>query len=625
MFKRVVLLFLFTVVFLLNAGKGFSQIAELSKLESNLHLIKDSIRYVNALNRIAMLSHLRYRDSCLYYARKAKQISLRLNYRKGIADAKNCEAIYYVSLNNYLSAKYFNDALQLYKSIDDQENVCQVLMNIGVLISINKDDRRSLKYLNQAFEKSKSLKNDSIRSIVISNLLDLDKSIKPARFNSLSEEGMRIAKKYKDDRMVLYYDVSTGQRLYEQGEKEKGVAILLRSLHQADSLGLENVKVWIYDPLSEMMLDQGKHDQGMNYLKRGLEESGKFGYAEFYLTFAEKLYQHYKQHNEPEKAYYYISLLLSKQNSIAEAADKSGYNYLNYALRENENEELKGKVGSRRKTIALLGSLFAVSMALLFFVYRSLMTKRQHVKVQQKLHDVTLQQNAALQKTNHFNTMLISVIAHDVRQPFSTIVMLASVFNDDVDLLSEEEKLGIMKELAETSQKSLSFMDGLLEWIKSKKTGFEYQPEKLQIKDLIVEANTFFKIAQEKKNIKLTGNIPEQTTVLAHKQMLLFILRNILNNATKFSPVDGSIIIDSSIDNGNMRIAIQDQGSGMSQKQIDQLFSAGSGDQEQNENNGAGLALSISYEMAMIMNAKISVTSEPEEGTTFYISLKNSN
>jgi signal transduction histidine kinase len=63
----------------------------------------------------------------------------------------------------------------------------------------------------------------------------------------------------------------------------------------------------------------------------------------------------------------------------------------------------------------------------------------------------------------------------------------------------------------------------------------------------------------------------------------------------------------------------------MCQKQIDQLFSAGSGDQEQNENNGAGLALSISYEMAMIMNAKISVTSEPEEGTAFYISLKNSS
>lgn len=623
MFKRVTLFLLFTAVFLLDAGKGFSQIAELSKLESNLPLIKDSIRYVNTLNRIAMLSHLRYRDSCLYYARKAKQISLRLNYSKGIADAKNCEAIYYVSLNNYLSAKYFNDALQLYKSIGDQENVCQVLMNIGVLISVSKNEDRGLDYLTEAFEKSKSLKNDSIRSIIISNLLDIDTSMSEQRFKALFKEGKRIAEKYKDNRMILYYDVTEGQEVYQKGEQKKGMDMLLHALHKADSLGFVNVKVWIYAPLSDMMLDQGKHDPGMDYLKKGIEESEKYGYAEFYLGFAEKLYQHYRDHNEPEKAYHYVSLLLAKQNSIAAAADKSGYNYLNYALRENENEELKDKASSRRKTIALLSCLFALSVALLFLVYRSLRNKREHVKTQQKLHEITLMQNAGLQQTNHFNTMLISVIAHDVRQPFSTIVMLSSVFNDDVDLLTEEEKLGIMKELAETSQKSLSFMDGLLEWIKSKKTGFEYQPEKLLIKDLIFEANTFFKIAQEKKQIKLVLDIPSATTVLAHKQMLLFILRNILNNATKFSPVEGAIHIDLAEDEEHMVIRIKDQGAGMNQEQIGQLFTAGSGDLEQNENNGAGLALSISYEMAMIMNAKISVTSELGNGAVFYISLKN--
>lgn len=624
MFKRVVLFLLFTTTFLLNAGRGFSQIAELSKLEADLPSIKDSIRYVNALNRIAMLSHLRYRDSCLYYARKAKQIALRHNYSKGIADAKNCEAIYHVSLNNYLSAKYFNDALQLYKLIHDQENVCQVLMNIGVLISVSKNEDRGLDYLHLAFEKSKSLKNDSIRSIVISNLLDIDTGMNEAQFNALFKEGRRIAEKYKDERMILYYEASEAQQFYENGAQEKGMAMLLKSLDKADRLGFENVKVWLYGPVSDLLLAQGRHEEGVSYLKKGIEEAEKFGYAEHYIGFAEKLYLHYSGRNQPQKAYHYISLLLAKQNRIAAAADKSGYNYLNYALRENENKELKNKADSRRKTIALLSCLFAISVALLFFVYRSLRIKREHVKTQQRLNEVTLQQNAVLQQTNHFNTMLISVIAHDVRQPFSTIVMLSSVFNDDVDLLTENEKLGIMKELAETSQKSLSFMDGLLEWIKSKKTGFEYEPEKLQIRELIFEANTFFKIAQEKKQIRLQLNAAEQTTVLAHKQMLLFILRNILNNATKFSPVEGLITIDSYLEKGKMVIAIQDEGSGMSEKQINQIFSAGSVELEQNENNGAGLALSISYEMAMIMNAGISVRSDPDQGTTFYISLKNS-
>lgn len=627
MFKRFALFILLTMAFLLNAGRGFSQIAELDGLKSGLPLIKDSIKYVNSLNRMAMLSHLRYRDSCLYYATKAKQIALRLRYKKGIADAKNCEAVYYLSTNNYLSAKYFNEALQLYKSINDQENVCQVLMNIGVLILVYENEKSALRYVKEAFEKSKSLKKDSIRSIIISNILDIDKSISPERFNSLFDEGMRIAKKYKDDRLIIYYESLEGELLYQKGKQEQGLEILLRSLRKADSLGLENLKVGIYLPLSKMLIEQGKNDQskhdlGIGYLQTGLADSEKFGYAEFYMLFAEKLYQHYRDDGHHEKAYHYVSLLLAKKNSIAQAADQSGYNYLNYALRENENEELRSKEGARKTTIVLLSCLFALSMALLFFVYRSLRVKREHVKAQQKLNEITLRQNEELQQTNRFNTMLISVIAHDVRQPFSTIVMLSSVFNDDVDLLTEEEKLEIMKELAETSQKSLSFMDGLLEWIKSKKTTFEYQPEKLLVKDLITEANTFFKIAQEKKHIKLILNIPELATVLTHKQMLLFILRNILNNATKFSPVEGRISINAWMENGNMIIAIHDQGAGMSQKRIDRLFTAGSGDIDQHENNGAGLALSISYEMAMIMNAKISVTSEPGKGTTFFLLLK---
>ncbi|NQX40006.1 HAMP domain-containing histidine kinase [Pedobacter steynii] len=609
---------------LLDAGRGFAQIVELSGLQSALPRIKDSIKYVNTLNRIAMLSQLRYRDSCFYYAGKAREISVRLNYRKGIADARNCEAICYFSLNDYLSAKYFNEALQIYESIDDQENVCQVLMNMSILLSDSGDDRRSIGYMRRTFEMSKSLKNDSIRSLVIHNLLVIDTTIKPVRFDSLFREGFRIAKKYKDDRMILAYEDNLAERLYHKGEKEQAIKILLDSWARADSLGFESEKVSIDWILSNVMAKQGKGLKEVDHLRRGLDASEKYGYTEFYMVFAERLYGFYKRTGQPEKAYHYVALLLSKKDKLAKAADQSGYNYLNYALRENENEELRNKAGWRTKTIVLLSCLFALSIALLFFVSRSLRIKKEYVKVQQKLHETTLGQNTELQRTNHFNTMLISVIAHDVRQPFSTIVMLASVFNHDVNLLSEEEKLGIMKELAETSKKSLSFMDGLLEWIKSKKTGFEYQPEELSINELIIEANTFFKIAQEKKNIKLTGNIPEQTTVLGHKQMLLFILRNILNNATKFSPVNGLIAIDSGIDHGNMVISIRDQGAGMSQRQIDQLFSAGSGDLDHHENSGAGLALSISYEMATIMKANISVASGLGKGTVFYLSLKNS-
>ncbi|WP_316840209.1 HAMP domain-containing sensor histidine kinase [Pedobacter gandavensis] len=620
--RKRLMFFVVLLTMLFGPTTGFSQIAEVRDLESSLPKIKDSIRYVDVLNRIGMLSHLQYRDSCLYYAQKAEGIALRHQYDKGIADALNCQGIYYLAINNYLSAKYFNDALQIYKKIDDQEGICKVNMNVGSLISVNKSGGNAQQYIQEAYENSKSLKKDSIRSILISKYLSIDTSLSSQRFKALFEEGDAIAKKYKDHRMIIFYSATAGVTLYKEGQKQAGLDTLLNALKQADLMGYESVKVWTYAALSDMMLDQGKDQLGINYLTNGLEASEEFGYAEYYTTFAEKLYSYYKLHGQPEKAYYYVSLLLAKRDQIAKAADKSGYNYLNFALRENENMELKSKADSRFRMVALLACLFALSIALLFFVYRSLRVKREHAEAQRKLHELTLRQNIELQKTNHFNTMLISVIAHDVRQPFSTVVMLSSIFNKEVDLLGEEEKLEIMRELNGTAQKSLSFMDGLLEWIKSKKNGFEYHPEKLILKGLIHEANTFFQMGQEKKLIRLELDVPEHIVVCAHKQMLLFILRNMLNNATKFSPVGGVITVAVEQNETEIVVSINDEGMGMSQKKIDHLFTLAAANGDENQNNGAGLALSISYEMATIMKARIHARSALGKGTTFFLTLK---
>ncbi|MBB5638153.1 signal transduction histidine kinase [Pedobacter cryoconitis] len=613
-------IFYFISISLLNCTPVFSQTHEINRLESSLPSIKDSIKYIDALNRIAMLSHMNYRDSCGYYAQKAKEIAVRLNYSKGIADAYNCEGISNISVNNYLSAKYFNDALRIYKSIDDQENVCQLLMNIGLMMDVDKDEKEAIRYIYMAYEKSKSLKHDSIRSLIISNLIFIDPSLSKSKLKELFAQGKAIAEKYKDERLLLFYENTRGIELYNAGEKQRGIAVQIQTLNKADSLGLQNSKVDIYIGLGDTFLDLGNIETSTDYYKKALDTSRKYGYPELYIVSAEKLYNVYKSHQQLDKAYYYMSLLLAKRDTINKATNKSGYNYMNFALNENENEQLRIKESSNLKTITLLGCLFTLSMALVFLIYRSLRIKKQYGEAQHKLHEIALKQNTELQHTNRFNTMLISVIAHDIRQPFSNIVMLSSIFNTDIDLLTEQEKIEVMAELSETSQKSLSFMDGLLEWIKSQKNSFIYHPSKLILKDLIDEANAFFKIAQAKRNIQLILDIPEQTEIRAHQQMLLFIIRNILNNATKYSPEYGIIHISSDLTDQNIVIAIKDQGPGMNQEKVDQLFKANFNDWENTKDQGAGLALNISYEMALMMGVNIWATSAVGEGTTFYIS-----
>lgn len=256
------------VVLPLICQNGYGQLQEMANIRNTMPSIRDSASYVDALNRLAMLSHFRFRDSCLVYATAAREISLRRNYQKGIADALNCYGIYYMSANNYLSAKFFNDALKIYQALGDQSNEAQLLMNIGVLMFIGNNRSEALQYIYKADEKSHGLKNDSVRSIILSDILTLDNSLSAKAKDSIYQEGLGIARKYNDTRMIISFENNEGTMLYNLGQKEKGLEILLGSLEEAERIGCEYIKVSAYMTLGEMMLDLGreKHDINKNRL-----------------------------------------------------------------------------------------------------------------------------------------------------------------------------------------------------------------------------------------------------------------------------------------------------------------------------------------------------------------------
>ena len=241
--------------------------------------------------------------------------------------------------------------------------------------------------------------------------------------------------------------------------------------------------------------------------------------------------------------------------------------------------------------------------------------------MQGKLHTASLARTEELEQVDRFNTMLISVIAHDIRQPFNTVLMTAEIFNESIDVLSDAEKVNIMGQLKETAQKSIVFMDGLLTWIKSKNSGFEYQAELLNLAEILSESNAFFELEQQRKSLTLSVDVPLSLNVLAHRNMLLFVFRNILNNATKYAPEHSMITVDSKVMDGTVCIYFTDQGPGMTAEQREGLFTAMADQDAASDKKGAGLALSVSWEMTQKMNGRISVDAAEKGGTVFCVSL----
>jgi K+-sensing histidine kinase KdpD len=218
--------------------------------------------------------------------------------------------------------------------------------------------------------------------------------------------------------------------------------------------------------------------------------------------------------------------------------------------------------------------------------------------------------------------MLISVLAHDLRQPFATFIMFVDMIKHTNQALSQEELFMIMENMRDTASKSIDFLDGLLYWMKSESEGFAYQTEPLLLNELIYEANGLYHYDQGVKNLRIYNFVPQGQVIYAHKQMLQFINRNILSNATKHSVVGGHIGITSSIDENWITVAISDQGQGMTQERLDVLFNIHeSGSVGDYHIDGAGIALSICKDMIHKMNGKLWAESMPGIGTTFYYSL----
>ncbi|TDO19041.1 histidine kinase/DNA gyrase B/HSP90-like ATPase [Pedobacter duraquae] len=609
------------MVLLVCCLQASAQLHEFRNLQRSLQAITDSNRYVDALNRMAMLAHYRYRDTTLFYALKAKAIAERHNYEKGIADARNNEGIYYLSSNNYLSARYFNEALSIYQELGDKENETQLLMNLSVLLFTNKNQNEALKYIRQAYNLGKDLQHDSIQSIVITDMLAIDQKMDASDRDALFAKGKAIATKYRDTALLISFANNEGTQLYNAGKKKEGLELLLASVKDADQTGSEYMKVAAFMTLGEIMFDMGRDVDGISYYERALKISTDYGYPERYLQLAERLYSYYRAKHMPAMAYEYANLLLAKRAEINDAASKAGYNFLTYALREKQVADLESKDRFWNTVMILLLILFVVVMVVVFFAYRTFQIKRRNMRIQAKLHKASLARTQELEEVDRFNTMLISVIAHDIRQPFSTVLMTAEVFNESIDVLTDAEKVNIMGQLKETAQKSMMFMDGLLTWIKSKNSGFEYQPEELHVAEMLVEANAFFELEQCRKSLKLVTEVPLDLVVLAHRNMLLFVFRNILNNATKYAPEHSAIEVAIAFTDGHVCITFADHGPGMTAEQRAGLFRAMADQDAASDKKGAGLALSVSWEMMQKMQGKISVDAAPGGGTVFCVLL----
>lgn len=228
-----------------------------------------------------------------------------------------------------------------------------------------------------------------------------------------------------------------------------------------------------------------------------------------------------------------------------------------------------------------------------------------------------------LKMLNNTKDKFFSIIAHDLRNPFNPLLALTELLDDDYPDLDESERRDFIKEIRHGAKRLYDLLENLLHWALSQTKQIRYKQVTIELDELIQNNIDLLKINAEKKNILLTKNIHGDSRVLADENMLNSIVRNLLNNAIKFSAENTEIKVNISNSSDSCLVEVKDQGIGIPEENLSTIFTGFSKSTIDNaKGKGSGLGLILCKEFVEKNNGKIWVESKQGEGSSFFFTLK---
>lgn len=240
-----------------------------------------------------------------------------------------------------------------------------------------------------------------------------------------------------------------------------------------------------------------------------------------------------------------------------------------------------------------------------------------------RLNQELTRSHTQLLELNAQKDKILSIIGHDVKTSFHQIISLAQILNEEEHNLDKETTSDLLADVLIASQNGYSILEELLNWAKSKQESLSVKPESIQVEPFMNKIMESIKSTADSKGIHIISSIETDAALFAEPNIITIATRNILSNAIKFSHTQGKIYITCNSQNNHINISIKDEGMGIPEKDLQNLFNKEMGHSRLGTKGekGTGLGLLLSNELIIKNNGSISVESEVGKGTTFTISL----
>lgn len=227
-------------------------------------------------------------------------------------------------------------------------------------------------------------------------------------------------------------------------------------------------------------------------------------------------------------------------------------------------------------------------------------------------------QNTNLKNIIQERDKLFSIISHDMLGPLSSIQSYLELVTENPEL----DEMEMKKELLNLTKNTSGMLRNILVWSKSQAQGVQLYKTETNINEVISQILNVQRSIAATKGINIVMNTEDELYTITDPEILKLVVRNLINNAVKFTPNGGIITVSVGHENDECCVSIQDTGIGMTEEQQQKLFTSevkstyGTGNEK-----GVGLGLSLSNEFVKLLGGKIKVQSKPNEGSVFSVYL----
>lgn len=585
-------------------------------------------------------------DSTLYYLNKtnveSKESGLTDSYFESLLDLGN----YYLNKENFVeAAKYFFTVSQVCEEADDQVFIIKAYSNLAMFYKAIGDFDKSYYYFQKAIQEDIDFDGINFLGPNYSNLAELYLRLKNNCDSAAYyfRKGINLTLPYELNVKTMMFHINLGNVFLENEEIDS--AFFYYSLAYNDTL-LEYYptnKAAVVTNLGLYYNKKGRLDLGRKYLSEGLSLSEKYELLTFQKNALGELADLEEKAGNPTKALYYhrkfhkvfASIGLNegqKQLALLE--------YEKYKVQEQYKNDLLTKENQIQQSQILLQWILivifsAVLIGLAIFLIILHKSKQKIAKLnrdleisQKKLmesnHDLIFQKNE-MKELLMSKDKFVSIIGHDLKNPFFGLLGLLEIMSEDWDKISDKEKKSSIQGLYETSIQTYQLLEDILDWGKSQQGLITKKISQIPVHELVDRVIGVYQTSLTKKQLKLKIEIPEDLLILSDRKLSSQILQNFLGNAIKYSNAGQEITIKAEKVENKVLICVVDQGIGIPADKIPQLFSIDSNFNRPGTNSekSSGMGLILCREYANIIGAELSVKSEVDKGSSFCLIIDN--